>query len=51
MSEVAFTDLTAGFWRKEADGWETVDWLMARDPEAMPAVIRALVASAPDGAL
>jgi hypothetical protein len=48
---VPFSDLAAECWRKGGDGWEEVDRLEREEPESIPAVIRALAASAPDGAL
>ena len=43
--------LAAECWRQGGDGWEEVDRLEREEPVSLPAVIRALVASAPDGAL
>ena len=46
-----FADLAANCWRPGGEGWEEVDRLEREEPETVPAIIRALVASAPDGAL
>jgi hypothetical protein len=46
-----FADLAADCWREGVDDWEEVDRLEREEPERLPAVIRALAASAPDGAL
>ena len=51
MAENRFADLAANCWSSDLDGWDEVNRLMHEQPETLPEIIRALVASAPDGAL
>jgi hypothetical protein len=51
MSGDQFAQLAVECWRKDGDGWEEVDRIEREEPESLPAVIRALVNTAPDGAI
>lgn len=46
-----FSDLAADCWSKSGAGWEEVDRLEREQPETLPAIIRALAATAPEGTL